>query len=67
MISFRKLAKLISPEPWDDFLLRMNEEKAQEALEDLVNNEGAMERMAGELTSEEELQEDLMEIANEGK
>lgn len=66
MISFRKLAKLISPEPWDDFLLRMNEEKAQEALEDLVNNEEAMERMAGELTPEEELQEDLMEIANEG-
>lgn len=65
MISFRKLVRLISPEPWDDFLLRMNEEKAQEALEDLVNNEEAMERMAGELTPEEEIEEDLKEIANE--
>ena len=48
MISFRKLAYLISPEPWDAFLARMNEEKAQAALEELVNNEEVMERMARE-------------------
>jgi len=48
MISFRDLAKLLSGESWEAFVARMNEEKAQAALEDLVNNDEAMERMARE-------------------
>jgi hypothetical protein len=48
MISFRDLAKLLSGESWEDFVLRMNEEKARAALEALVNDDEAMERMARE-------------------
>ena len=48
MISFKEIAKLLSGESWEDFLARMNEEKAQAALEELVNNDEAMERMARE-------------------
>jgi hypothetical protein len=48
MISFRDLAKLLSGESWEDFVRRMNEEKARAALEALVNDDAAMERMARE-------------------
>lgn len=48
MISFKLLAKLLSPEPWEDFLARMHEERAQAALEALVNDEAAMEKLAHE-------------------
>ncbi len=48
MISFKEIAKLLSGESWETFLARMNEERAKAALEDLVNNEEAMERMARE-------------------
>ena len=54
MISFRELARLLSKESWDDFILRMNEERAQAALEALVNDEETMEKLASEVTEEEE-------------
>ena len=63
MISLKELARLLSKESWDDFVLRMNEERAQAALEALVNDEEALNRMA----EESDFEADLMEIAYEEK